>query len=432
MTTWSRKIQALLLTALVTALPTSAAAQDVPIEQELRDLKQMVIELQQVVEQQSEQMKEQQLLIEEMREQMHSPETAARLAPHIDKHLLHERADIGKQLGDLSVAAALTGIVQGSIDAEDLSGEKSDTIDGSWSADFEIESPIGERGHAFILIEAGQGEGLTDELALLYHNVNDDALDSESRLEISEAWYQHSVIPERLTLVAGKLDMTNYFDTNEVANDERYEFLNSALVNSIAVEFPDNGPGAVATAYPADWVEMAAGWGKSEWEDLDRDGFGIAQLHFKPLLLGRPGNYRFYAWLNHSDKPDFSSGNSDDGWGAGISFDQAITDYLTAFLRFGFEDDDVYEVEKAWSAGFELAGQKWGREGDVAGVALAQALINDDVEPDDTETLVEAYYSIALNEWLRLSPDIQLISNPGGNDDNDTIIILGTRAQVDF
>jgi hypothetical protein len=42
----------------------------------------------------------------------------------------------------------------------------------------------------------------------------------------------------------GKGDLTNYFDTNAVANDETSQFLSSGLVNSVAVTFPeDNGAG---------------------------------------------------------------------------------------------------------------------------------------------------------------------------------------------
>jgi hypothetical protein len=431
----SPRIIALVITmAAASGYSKTGFAQNVDVEEELRELRRMVLELRQVVERQDSDLREQQWLIEELREQLYSPETAARLAPHLDKHLLHERDRLGEQLGDLRVAVGLTGIVQSSIDAEDLSGEDSDGIDGSWSADVEVESPVGENGLAFILVEAGEGEGLTDELSLLYQNVNDDAGETESGLEVTEAWYQRNFLSERLFLVAGKLDMTNYFDENEAANDERYEFLNTALVNSIAVEFPDNGPGAVAAGYPAEWLELSAGWatGDGEWEDLDSDAFGIAQVHFKPLLFEKPGNYRFYAWVNNTDKGEVGGDSSEEGWGAGISFDQLLTEHIIGFLRAGFQDDDVYEVEAAWSAGAEISGALWNREMDTAGIAVAQALVNDDIDPDDTESLFEAYYSFAVNEWLHLSPDLQVIDNPAGDDENDTVVVLGTRAQVDF
>lgn len=431
----NRLVQSVVVMLLV-GLAGAGSAEDVDVRQELRELRETVDELRRVVERQDKAIQDQQLIIDEMRQQMGSPETAALLAPHIDTHLLHERSGVGEQLGNLRIAIGLTGVVQGSMNAEDAEGKNSDSIDGSWSADLEIESPVGEQGLAFLRVEAGQGEGLTDELSLLYQSINEDATENAGRFEVTEAWYQHYFVPEHLFLAAGKLDMSNYFDTNVVANDELFQFLNSALVNSIAIEFPeDNGPGAVVAAFPADWFEVLAGWAKSdaEWEDLDCDPFGIAEVNFRPLLWARPGNYRFYVWINESDKQRLdSTGSTGQGWGAGISFDQMITDDLIGFLRAGLEDDDVYEVEGAWSIGAELRGTAWNRGDDVLGFAIAQALINDKIEPNDTETLFEAYYSIFVNEQFHLSPDIQIIDNPGGNSRNDALVVLGARAQVDF
>ncbi len=427
---------ALAAVAMAAMLPASRSHADT-VEQQLEELKQMVTQLQEVVQQQGQTIRHQEQLIRDLQAQLPSPEEMARMfEPHLDKHILHDRSGVGEQLGNLRIAVGLTGVVQGSIDGEDISGENRDRTDGSWSMDLELESPVGERGLAFMLIEAAQGDGLTDELEGLFHNVNDDAGDSESGLEVTEAWYQHSFCDDRVALAAGKLDMTNYFDTNTVANDERFQFLNSGLVNSIAVEFPEeNGAGALLAVYPSDLIQFSLGWAESDadWEDIANDGFGIMEVDFKPNLSEREGNYRFYAWVNGSDKEKLGDGDSHkNGWGVGLSFDQQLTDCLTAFLRAGYADKDVYEVEGTWSAGAEIRGRKWNRENDVLGFAVSQALISDRVEPDDTETLFEAYYSIMFSDQFRLSPDIQVIDNPGGDADNDTVTVLGTRAQVDF
>ncbi|GAB4350448.1 MAG: hypothetical protein Kow0099_33990 [Candidatus Abyssubacteria bacterium] len=413
--------------------PTDCAAD--PLERRIEDLERTVEQLQRTVEQQKRQLQEQAQIIESLKGGL-APEGMARMVePHLDKHILHERAGVAEQLGNIRVAIGMTGIVQGSIDGEDVSGEGDDQTDGSWSIDVELESPIGENGLAFVRVEPGQGEGLTDEFEGLFQNVNDDAADNESRFEVTEAWYEHYLFDNRAGLTVGKVDVTNYFDTNAMANDERYQFLNSALVNSAAVEFPDNGLGAVLTVNPAEWIWVSLGWAEadSDWEDIADDGFGMFEAGFKPNLFQKEGAYRVYAWVNGSDKELLERpGTQDEGWGVGVSFDQKLTELLTAFLRAGWQDDDVYEVEGAWSAGFEIRGSRWSREHDVLGVAVAQALVNDKLEPDDTETLFEAYYSIALNERFHLSPDIQVINNPAGDDENDTLVVLGTRAQLEF
>jgi carbohydrate-selective porin OprB len=414
-------------------LPANCPAE--PLERRFEDLERMVEQLKQTVERQERQLQEQAQIIESLKNGLAADGMARMVEPHLDKHILHERAGVAEQLGNIRIAIGLTGVVQGSIDGEELSGEGDDQTDGSWSMDLELESPVGENGLAFVRVEPGQGNGLTDEFDDVLQNVNEDAADNESRFEVTEAWYEHYLFDHRAGLSVGKVDVTNYFDTNAVANDERYQFLNSALVNSAAVEFPDNGLGAVLTVNPAYWAWLSFGWaeGDSDWEDVADDGFGMVEAGFRPNLFEREGAYRMYAWVNGSDKellkrPD----RRDDGWGVGLSFDQKLTALLAVFVRAGWEDEDVYEVEGAWSAGLEMRGGKWNREHDVLGIAVAQALINDKVEPDDTETLFEAYYSIALSERFHLSPDIQIINNPAGDDENDTLFVLGTRAQLEF
>lgn len=423
--------------AAVAFFPKFAYAQNTAdIEQRLEELTRKVTELQTTVEQQKTQLEEQQALIDQLKQQLyHGPVARSELiCPGVEEPLLEEKGEIEEQLGNLRIAVGLTGVVQGSLGAEDIDGEDKDSLDGTWSMDLGFEAPIGERGLAFVLVEAGQGEGLSDEI-FLYQNVNDSAEDTGGNFEVSEAWYQHYFMTERLYLLAGKLDMSNYFDNNVAANDEEFQFLNSALINSTAIAFPENGPGALIGWIPNKWLQFSVGWAKSDaqWDDLDRNAFGIAEVNFRPMLLGQPGNYRFLTWTGKPEEGEFElDDESDRGWGTGVSFDQMFGRSITGFFRFAYEDEDVFPVKASWSTGAQVFGYAWGREEDFFGLAVAQALISDEVEPNDSETLFEAYYSFAVNKHLFLSPDFQLIANPGGNDENDTLVVLGARAQLDF
>jgi TolA-binding protein len=128
------------------------------IEQRLEELTRTVTELQKTVEEQNTQIKEQQALIDQLKQQLYPEAPAALLEPHVDKHLLHDLSGVGEQLGDLRIEVGLTGVVQGSLGAENVDGEDNDSVDGTWSLDLEFESPIGGRGLAFV-VEAGQGGG---------------------------------------------------------------------------------------------------------------------------------------------------------------------------------------------------------------------------------------------------------------------------------
>jgi Carbohydrate-selective porin, OprB family. len=52
-----------------------------------------------------------------------------------------------------------------------------------------------------------------------------------------------------------------------------------------------------------------------------------------------------------------------------------------------------------------------------------------------TEGHLEMYYRFACNEYLAISPDLQVITNPFGKDapnGDSTIVVVGIRAQIDF
>lgn len=408
------------------------------LEKQIEKLTQAVVQLQEVVKQQDREIKRQKDQLEQLQGSvgnMGAAELAKSIAPHMDKHLLHREDPVGQQLGNLRIGVGATGVVQGSIDGADVSGRGNEQTDASWSFDLEVEAPIGENGLAFGLIEAGQGEGLTDELSV-YHSVNGDAAHSDSTLGVIEAWYEQACYDGRVMVTVGKIDLSNYVDGNAAANDETIQFLNGGLVNSLAIEFPaDNGAGIHLGFYPNEWVELNLGWAEADadWEDVFDNSFVIGEVNIKPGLLDREGNYRFYTWYNGSDKAELDGTDTDaDGWGFGVSLDQQLTDNLTVFCRAAHEDDEVYEVATAWSIGAEISGAKWNREDDALGIAIAQAILSDDISPDDTETLIEIYYSYALNSQVSITPDIQIIDSPGGDSHNDTLVVLGVRAQVNF
>ena len=84
-----------------------------------------------------------------------------------------------------------------------------------------MEALLGDYGTAFILIEAGDGDGLQDDEVCSFHGVNDDSNNTDTYLDVTEAWYEHTFLDERLVLTVGKIDVTNYFDGNAVELTQR-------------------------------------------------------------------------------------------------------------------------------------------------------------------------------------------------------------------
>jgi len=359
--------------------------------------------------------------------------------------------EIKEIFNGISLSAGATFIMQSTNNAngDSLSKNGEDVTDASYSVDLEIEKEFSDYGKAYLHFEGGNGNGVIDELQV-FSNVNADATGDEN-FDLIEAWYEQYFKSVPLTLTFGKLDATCYIDTNEYANDETAQFLGDAFKNSPALEFPDdNGPGVRFNFEPIKslGIEMVIMDAEGDWEDFFDNVFFATQINFKPDLFERPGNYRVYGWLN--DKGHIKWSNSletkEKSYGFGLSFDQEITDVLGVFIRYGWQNPEVYaegadfSLEQSWSAGIQLTGSLWGRDDDVFGFAFGQIFPSDDYKKAksvkaDSEDHLEAYYSFKVNGHLTISPDIQVIWDPYGGDaanGDKTIVVGGLRAQVDF
>ena len=89
----------------------------------------------------------------------------------------------------------------------------------------------------------------------------------------------------------------------------------------------------------------------------------------------------------------------------------------------------------------QVAGESWGRDEDVFGIAFGQIIPSGDYKDvvsnlkADPEGHMELYYSYKVNDYLTISPDVQLVMNPYGGDaanGDNTIVIGGIRGQVNF
>ena len=140
----------------------------------------------------------------------------------------------------LEISLGATSVVQGT------DGNGNDSTDATYSVDLEITSKIGENGTALLYLEGGEGSGVYPELGG-FNGYNADATGDDADLQISEIWYEHSFKEDKVVATFGKMDVTRWFDANEVANDETSQFLADVFVNNIAVEFPDYAYGARVT-----------------------------------------------------------------------------------------------------------------------------------------------------------------------------------------
>lgn len=412
-----RKLLVLVMIITASAMVSSALGGGDPLQKELAGLKARIAELERKVAKQGSQIEEQDAQMGELKE-------------------------VKEALSRISIGGGITGVIQASDNNEEANTGEGDVTDGAYSVDLEIESPIGEKGIAFLHIEGGEGAGIDDDVLSL-SGCNADANNTSGRLEVTEAWYEHSFLDETLAFTIGKLGLTAYFDGNEVANDETAQFLSSGFTNNLAVEFSDNGFGMRLTWSSTELFDLSLGLQDSDgdWENVFDHPFSIFEVNLKPDLGGLGGNYRFYVWQNDSNhtKWEDASKTHEDNSGFGISFDRGISDRVTLFARLGWQEEEVSTIKSAWSLGAQLQSPFLSRPEDVFGIAYGKAILSGDYKEsassstnDADEGHYEAYYNIKVNDYLSISPDVQVITEPNGNDSADTVTIFGIRSQINF
>ena len=113
-----------------------------------------------------------------------------------------------------------------------------------------------------------------------------------------------------------------------------------------------------------------------------------------------------------------------------------LTEKAGAFFRYGWDDGRVRKFCNYWSLGGIYKGPNPDRDKDELGFGVGQGITHQDYRNANnathTETILEAYYKIQVNEWCSVTLDLQTLFDPGLNSDNDTSVIPGVRVKMAF
>ena len=425
------------------------------VMKELRQMKMLIEEQGDRIDELKKQLNEQKTAINEQEEKVDAG-LKVLAEKDVSARMKRELGLLKGLPGGIEIGAGITFVGQGTPNADN-----GDAVDGSYSIDLEVAKEFGYSGvtslttggMAFIHMEAGQGDAVEGDLTV-FSSVNRDAGDLNAHVDITEAWYEQYLFDRQLTITVGKIGADAYIDTNEYANDECAQFLGHIFRNSAVIDWPDdNGLGVRVYIEPeaVRFIDIEAVYMNEtgDWENLFDDPFVAAQLNFMPAkafgyneeIWG--GNYRTLFWYNGAphakvkDADDLERGNV----GFGFSCDQKITDVYGVFGRFGWADPEKSDLGCDWSLGGQMICRCWNRENDVAAIAVGQAIPGGEYrnvnEVDKPETHLEAYYAFKVNDHLTLTPDMQIVWDPNGGgtvagEDLDTIFVYGLRGQIDF
>jgi len=360
-----------------------------------------------------------------------------------------ELEDSGVELG-FSLTQIYQQNLQGGLSTHRRQGRHTGSYDLELAVDFEKLLGI-KGGRLYMLTEGSWSRRDIDQTSVgSIFGVNGDFKGRRS-MDVTELWYEQA-FGDGLTVIFGKMDLTQWFDTSAYANDENTQFLNNALINNPAIPFPDYGMGIVVSVTPMENWTISGAVADAQ-ADIRETGFNTA-FHDEDFFFyifevakasevdfGRgplAGSYRAGLWIDCQEKQQFSNGkNKRDDTGAYLSCDQMVykesndpadTQGLGVFGRYGYADSNLNEVTNLWSLG-----------ADVLGFGFAQGFLSDSRGAnggigysEDYESVYELYYNTKVTPWLEISPSLQYVVNPGGAGTAGDALILGARAFMVF
>jgi carbohydrate-selective porin OprB len=359
---------------------------------------------------------------------------------------------------DLTVKPSTVFVFQGTPDPNRGGGGK---FGVSWVLYLDMEKKFGDFGKAFVQVKSGWGDTIERDLNL-FSNVNYNAYDVGGNVRCRKFWYEQYLFDNQIKLSCGRYNTKDLVAQNRYSHDDDTQFIGWLFNKLPVIEFsPDYSFTIHGGIYPKaiDFLELEFNFfeGDADWKQIFKRGIFTAQINIKPasLIGANPdvwgGNYRFYAWLNsrkHSKLVDSGQPETTDtkesNYGFGLSFDQQIAEVYGVFGRVGWERPDVIPanggatIELAWFIGAQMTGQYWKRQKDVFAIGVGQVMPSAEYKDAGNDARIEGhvemYYRCQINEVFSISPNFQIIWNPGGADrsQSDPVFAYGLRTRVCF
>lgn len=315
-----------------------------------------------------------------------------------------------------------------------------------WYLSLAVEQKLWPGAKLYAEFDVDKNKGI-DKFFSPYSDFNNNTGENKN-IYLPRVYLEQELFQDRAYLAGGKLDLSDWFDVNLVANSADEQFLATALVNNYVIPFPSKGIGAMAAFTPYEWfyyqigaATAKASYTKTGLTDAFNSTLFLSELGVSPKIFGLAGNYRFLYYFLHRKYALILDESQDkrNQAGFGLSFDQQITPKITLFTRYGFASEKVNDIQYSWSAGGQIIGLFPHRKEDCFAVAVAQSILGKDAREyygeDITatrETILEAYYSFRINESLVISPDLQVMLEPGADKESVNPIIASVRFLLAF
>lgn len=293
------------------------------------------------------------------------------------------------------------------------------------------------------------------------------ALSDATQVQESDQNQLAGEIPESyISLIAGKICLSDFFDQNSYSHDPRTQFMNWGLMSNGAWDYPANTRGYVPSVvleyvtpknelrFGISLLPIEANGLEMNWNVSKSNSFTLEYTR-NYNLSGRKGAVRFLTFLTNGKMGNYREsialnptapviedvqhyGNKK--YGFAINAEQKLNDYLGCFLRASWNDGHTQtwaftEIDHSISLGFSADGSKWNRSNDTVGLAFVASgisgghkdylgaggygfMLGDGKINYAFEKVTEFYYSAELTKnQMYLSGGYQFILDPGYNSD---------------
>ena len=250
--------------------------------------------------------------------------------------------------------------------------------------------------------------------------------------------WQQNLLNDKLTIVVGKVDPTNYFNFHGLVVPWQH-FMGYGSSLSGTVNWPNQGFGVIA-GYKITDKFYAMGGLVDVYGDLFEDGkfldFGSNFFDgnmFKAVEVGYVPSMaeRYFRKVSvtywHSDAYT-SAGGSDisSGQGVAVSSHWFFADRFIPFVRFalsnGNGENAFYKKDLQIGHGLRF------RSHDILGTSFSMAQTN--IPDSKNQSTFEVFYRFNLTEHLEVTPDFQWIINPTFNPGVNSLTYWGIRGRI--
>ena len=247
---------------------------------------------------------------------------------------------------------------------------------------------------------------------------------------IPELSLMHYLNGKRTAITAGLMNLTNYFDCVGIANDSFSSFVNSGFVNSTVLCLPDANLGAMvqheldSSSYAmVSFTREVTTYGDNPFDS--GTGYLLVGEYGRTILDGA-ATIRFNPFFRHVEEVDGHCNN----FGFAASIEYEVNNELTVYARTGWGARQELGNAFDFSCGANIKLIP-SREDDFLGVALG---VSKPCAPADNnrEFVAEAMYSLQVNDYFKIVPHIQYISNPANDADCSDAVIMGVQGVFSF